>query len=97
MKIIKCAALLIILLFSASCEKKPDERENNSYNAYFVYPVGAGEKKVYVGTVTGLSSCKYIVSSHYAKRRKFVEGPWDYECCLRAGENECAETHRYGE
>lgn len=92
--LLKSLLLLVgICLFSA-CEKKPDATETYSYNSFFVYPEPE-EKKVYVGTVTGLSSCKYIVSDYYAKRHKYIKGEWDYICCLRTKESECSEKHRY--
>ncbi len=98
MNAIKIVILFIAITATVSCgDSKPDNTpnyENNSYNAYFIYPIG-NEKKAYVGTVKGLSSCKYVVSTYYSKRRKFVEGDWDYVCCLRIEGNECAEEHRY--
>lgn len=88
------SACAIILCFLVACEEKKDDTQTNKYNAFFVYPVGK-DKRTYVGTVKGLSSCKYIVSDYYSKRRKFIKGDWDYVCCLRAEGNECLEEHRY--
>jgi len=81
-----------LLLFS--CDDRKSATETNTYNAYFVFPKPE-EKKKYVGTVTGLSSCKYIVSDYYNKRRKFIKGDWDYICCLKTSKSSCAEKHRY--
>ena len=85
---------LLFSLFLASCEEKVSATEENVYNSYFVQ-YEPEEKKMYVGTVTGLSSCKYIVSDYYAKRRKFIKGSWDYMCCLKTARSNCSEKHRY--
>jgi hypothetical protein len=82
----------LIVLFG--CDDSKSVTETNTYNAYFVQ-FEPEETKRYVGTVTGLSSCKYIVSDYYAKRRKFIEGKWDYACCLKTKQSNCAEKHRY--
>jgi len=97
----KYSILLIVisLFFTISCEKKEETTEKLQYNSYFVYPVDNINKdnspKTYVGTVKGLSSCKYIVSKYYSDRRKFIKGDWDYMCCVRTKESSCAEQHRY--
>ena len=85
-----------MIVFLSSCKDERKTTETNTYNAYFVQDEPE-EKKIYVGTVTGLSSCKYIVSDYYAKRRKFYHGAWDYMCCLKTGSSNCAEKHRYKE
>lgn len=91
-------AIFALLVFACKPEQK--ETETYSYNAFFVYPPGhpkAEKGPVYVGTVTGLSSCKYVTSDYYTKRRKFIGDGWDYICCHRTEENECEAQHRYGE
>jgi hypothetical protein len=90
----KYLPIFCILLVITSCGKEPDPTENYTYNAFFVFPKPS-EQKVYVGTVTGLSSCKYVVSDYYTKRRKFIKGKWDYICCLHTDKGECVEQHRY--
>jgi hypothetical protein len=90
----KILVLLVCFCFLSACEKEQEPTETYSYNAYFIYPKPE-DKKVYVGTVTGLSSCKYIVSDYYAKRYKYIKGKWDYVCCLRTDKSECAEEHKY--
>lgn len=96
MKLNKILLALLVLLALASCKEK-NPSEEAGYNAFFVYP--ETEKKVYIGTVTGLSSCKYVASDYYNKRRKYIKGKWDYICCLRneATGEECVEKHRYGD
>jgi hypothetical protein len=89
----KSLLLLACVIFFSGCDKKAPT-EDYKYNAFFVFPDG---KKAYVGTVTGLSSCKYVVSDYFAKRRKFVKGQWDYICCWKTDDNECFEQHRYNE
>ena len=90
------------MLFSfLACKEETKATETYKYNAFFSHPEDGSKysgKKIYVGTVTGLSSCKYIVSNYYAKRRKLLpkEG-WDYICCLDSKEDACKEQHRYGE
>ncbi len=86
--------LLIIIPFLASCEEKKDPHEKYQYNAFFVHP-DPTIRPYYIGSVTGLSSCKYVVGNYYSKRRKLIKGEWDYKCCLRTREDECAEEHRY--
>ena len=88
-----CLSLTFCL---ASCDDKVSATETNVYNSYFIQ-YEPEEKKLYVGTVTGLSSCKYIVSDYYAKRRKFIDGSWDYMCCLKTKRSNCSEKHRYKE
>lgn len=85
---------LLIVTLIVACDKKKDATETNTYSAFFVHPK-PDKKIIYVGTVKGLSSCKYIVSDYYSKRRKFIKGEWDYICCLKTADNECAEKHRY--
>jgi hypothetical protein len=85
---------ILIITPLVACDNKKDVTETNSYNSFFVFPK-PDERIVYVGTVKGLSSCKYAVSDYYSKRRKFVKGQWDYICCLKTADNECAEKHRY--
>lgn len=85
---------LLTITLLAACDNKKDVTETSSYNAFFVFPKPE-ERIVYVGTVTGLSSCKYIVSDYYSKRRKFIKGEWDYICCLNTEESSCQEKHRY--
>jgi hypothetical protein len=92
---VKSAVLLACFVFLLGCEKKAPTEEY-SYNAFFVTPE-PDSKRVYVGTVTGLSSCKYIVSDYFNKRRKFIKGNWDYVCCWRDEEHQCIEEHRYNE
>ena len=90
--------ILVILLafFIISCDQqKPDERESYKYNAYFEMKDGGKVNRMYVGTVTGLSSCKYIVSTFYAKRRAHVKGHWDYVCCRQGESKACVSEDRY--
>ena len=92
----KILASFLVLIVLVSCDDKAP-KEEESYNAFFIYP--GSKKKAYVGTVTGLSSCKYVVSNYYTKRRKYIKGEWDYICCLRnpAAGNECVEMRKYGD
>ncbi len=78
--------LLILLIITPSCKKK-DDTNNNYYNVLFITPK---EGRKYIGTVKGLSSCKYTASNYYAHRRSWIK-EWDYVCCLRTKESECLE------
>jgi hypothetical protein len=93
---VKYLILLSLVGFFSACDQKPDPTETNTYNAFI--DLGAPDhKRLYVGTVTGLSSCKYVVSDYYTKRRKLIRSGWDYVCCLNTPDDKCAEEHRYGE
>lgn len=95
MKTLSLILCSMSVLFLSSCgDDAVSPHERNTYNSYFIQ-YEPDEKKIYVGTVKGLSSCKYIVSDYYAKRRKFIKGKWDYMCCLKTGISNCAEKHRY--
>ena len=94
MKKLHLILILPSLLLFTACEREIDVTETNNYNAFFVYPE-PDAKKAYVGTVVGLSSCKYVVSNYYTKRRKYIKGEWDYICCLKTEDHDCAEKHRY--
>lgn len=85
--------LVIFSIFSLCACKKEDEedRNNNYYNVLFITPKG---ERSYIGTVRGISSCKYTASSYYS-HRLWIGKNWDYICCLRTKENECAEEHKY--
>ncbi len=93
-KIVSLIVLITLLFNVTACEKKKeDDKLNSKYNVYFIMPDSS--KRVYIGTVTGLSSCKYTASSYYSHRRSLIADGWDYVCCLRTSENECAAEEKY--
>lgn len=89
--------LLLILIPAlaaiSACKKDKEDRNSNKYNVLFITPKPESER-IYIGTVTGISSCKYTASSYYSHRLWIGKG-WDYVCCLRTPKDECAEEHKY--
>lgn len=95
MKKFIAAIILIPILFGVTaCKEKKDKREKNSYNAFIELQYD-NNRRVYVASTKGLSSCKYLVSRYFSKHRNHIDGKWDYVCCLRSGKDECAAEHRY--
>lgn len=64
--------------------------ENSNFNVYFYYP---NDKEVYVGQVSGLSSCQSTASS-YAYRKNMSSSNWTYICCRVTSGSSCASKHR---
>ncbi len=95
----KICSFLILVIMSLpllSCDEKKSRTEEKEYNVLFLYPASdKSAKRVYIGTVKGLSSCKYIAGQYYFKRRFLLKEKWAYICCLRTEKNECAEEHKY--
>jgi hypothetical protein len=86
--------LLIIILsnFLISCDEKQDTSNNNHYNVIFIMP---NKTESYIGTVKGLSACKYIAGNYYFLRRSWIKSGWDYKCCLKTTNNECETVEKY--
>lgn len=88
------ATMLVLAVSACDQKKESDDSNSNYYNVYFIMPKTAERK--YIGTVRGLSSCKYTASSYYS-HRLWIGKEWDYVCCLRQKENQCVEEQKYGE
>lgn len=95
MKVILTVLILITLLLVSACKDENGDDTKTNYNVFFITPAPKKER-IYIGTVKGLSSCKYIASSYYS-HRLWIGKNWDYICCLRTPENECLEERKYKE
>lgn len=84
---------IIFLSFVAACDEKKekDPRNDNYYNVLFITEEG---KQGYIGTVKGITSCRYHASRYYTQHRTVLSEKWDYKCCLKTKDDECKEEHK---
>lgn len=88
MKRLKLLLVLLLCFSIFSCEEKINPNETYKYD---VWIVSKYKKKYYLGTVTGLSSCKYIANQ---KIKGDINTGWTYECCLVTKLSRCKEKHK---
>lgn len=90
--IIKKKVLLLVLISSislVSCwDKEISPKESYKYNVWIEHIKG---KKIYIGTVKGLSSCKYIANKKIGGSKN---PEWSYFCCWQKNGNKCYEQHK---
>ena len=85
-------AIIVPIILITAC-KKDKEPDNKQYNVIFI-TLAKGER-TYIGTVKGLSSCRYVASRYHSTNKP--SGEWDYVCCLRTRDSECAKEMKYKE
>ena len=86
---------LLISCDSDSCREYSDytckELENSNYNVYFYFP---NDDEIYLGVSDSLSGCGNA-AYNYANSKKLKNSDnWDYICCLKTKDSQCAEKHR---
>lgn len=82
---------MIIVMSSSflfACEQKKDPREKYTYHVWLQGPE-PDKKVIYSGTVTGLSSCRYIAKNRIRSPKS--NPGWTYFCCHDDGSDKCAE------
>ena len=96
----KTLVMLLTLFYLISCDSDScreysdytcKELENSKYNVYFYFP---NDYEVYLGVSESLSGCGNAAYDYaYSKKLKKSDN-WDYICCLKTKNSQCAEKHR---
>jgi hypothetical protein len=61
---IRMVVVVVACLFVAGCERGPHQAtERDEFNTYFYYPASSQSQEVFLGKVTGISSCQRAASS----------------------------------
>lgn len=82
-------AAFFILVSIVSCgDSGKSPQETYTYHVWLEHQNG---KKIYAGTVTGLSSCKYIANQKIGGSKN---PGWSYFCCWENNGNKCSERHK---
>lgn len=82
------SVLLAALSLSACGEAEKPPKESYTYNVWLEHIKG---KKVYAGTVVGLSSCKYIANQKIGGSKN---PGWSYFCCWQHNDDKCYDRHK---
>jgi len=82
-------AIAVAFIFSYCSERNPSTA---TFNVYFWYPDNPNQQ--YLGTTQGLDQCGSVASNFAVSKNLSRSDGWNYICCLKTNDSECAEKHR---
>tara|TARA_B100001564_G_C20334360_1_gene531580 strand:- start:8 stop:313 length:306 start_codon:yes stop_codon:yes gene_type:complete len=89
----KLCIIVALCSILVSCDgQKVSKKEKYRYNVLISKDMGKmPPNRRYVGTVTGLSSCKYAGMQY--KRKHGISKDWETVCCWYTATSKCQEEH----
>ncbi len=81
-------ALLLAAVFSLLISGCGKDLEKETFDVYLIAKDGKEEK---VDTVVGISECRKK-AENLALYKNYIE--YDYTCCLKTADSDCAEKHK---